>query len=143
MVTILLIDDDPQIQATYAKFLAGEGYRVYQAKDAETAMEFLIRRPVDLVLLDINMAVVGGAEMKEILEAYDESLCVIVSSVYPLTEQKKRISRADDYFDKSHGTEWLSTVIKRVLEKKNSGGSTEGVYFDTPVHKKENKNGQF
>lgn len=118
MVKILLVDDDLNIQRVYFKILASEGFLVYQAMNAEKATEILISRHIDLVLLDINMPWIDGAFMKEVIDEYDSGLKVIVSSVYPLSEQKKRIPKADEYFDKSHGTEWLLTTIKKVLKSK-------------------------
>ncbi len=115
MIRILLVDDDPSIQRTYGKFLKGEGYEVYQAEDAEIATELLLRHTFDLVLLDINMPGLDGTVMREVIDTYDENLKVVVSSVYPLSEQRKRIVKADDYFDKSHGTEWLKRIIRNVL----------------------------
>ena len=40
---------------------------------------------------------------------------VIVTSAYPLDDQKRLIVKADDYFDKSHGTELLLAKIKNLL----------------------------
>src|SRR5689334_2857846 len=115
MARILLVDDDPSIQRTYCKFLKDEGYEVYQAQDAEIATELLIRYSFDLVLLDINMPGLDGMVMRDVLDTYDETLKVVVSSVYPLSEQRRKILKADDYFDKSHGTEWLKRIIRNVL----------------------------
>ncbi len=115
MKRILLVDDDPNIQSMYSKLLKGEGYEVYQALDAEKATELLITQPIDLVLLDINMPRLDGVLMREVIEEYDKDIKIVVSSVYPLREQKKRITHADDYFDKSHGSEWLLAILKRTL----------------------------
>lgn len=120
MKTILLVDDDPAIQRTYSKFLRDAGYEVIQAEDAETATELLIRRPVDLVLLDINMPEVNGVVMREVVQIYNRELKVIVSSVDPLTEQRRKIPNADEYFDKSHGTEMLLSLIDKVQKKSKS-----------------------
>lgn len=116
MTRVLLVDDDPGIQELYGRLLRDEGYEVYQADSAENATEFLITRPFDLVLLDIRIPHLDGIVIKEIFETYDPHLKVIVSSVYPLAEQRRRIPNAADYFDKSHGTELLLETIRRVLE---------------------------
>lgn len=119
MVKILLIDDDPSIQQTYTKFLKDEGYTVYQALSAEQATEILITCPVDLILLDISMPEVNGILMKEVIDAYDADIRVVVASAYPLSQQRRRVLKADDYFDKSHGIEWLLVIIRRVLGNNN------------------------
>lgn len=121
MIRVLLVDDDPGIQELYTRLLRDEGFEVYQADTAERATDFLITRGVDLVLLDIRMPRLDGAVMREVIETYDPNLKVIVSSVYPLSEQRRRIPNAADYFDKSHGTELLMETIRRVLV--NSAGN--------------------
>lgn len=115
MAKILLIDDDPRIQQTYTKFLRSEGYEVFQAMSAEEATEILLSRSIDLILLDINMPEIDGTVMKEVIDAFEGRARVVISSVYPLAEQRRRIFRADDYFDKSHGVDWLRVIIRRVL----------------------------
>lgn len=132
MTHILLVDDDPGIQSIYGKFLKDEGYEVYQAQDAREATWFLIRQPIDLVLLDINMPIVDGTIMREIVEEYDKKLKVIVSSVYPLSEQRKKITNAHGYFDKSQGVERLIQIIQKVLddsEKETKKIKTEPLNF--------------
>lgn len=121
MTNILLVDDDPNIQSLYGKLLKEEGYQVYQALNASEATNYLITRKIDLILLDINMPEVDGVMMREVIDEYDKDLKVIVSSVYPLVKQKERISRAHQYFDKSHGTELLLSIIREVLRSDNRG----------------------
>ncbi len=121
MTTILLVDDDSGIQSLYGKLLREEGYEVYQALSAAEATRHMITRKIDLILLDINMPEVDGAVMREVIDEYDTDLKVIVSSVYPLVKQREKISRADQYFDKSHGTEMLLSIIREVLQKHIDG----------------------
>lgn len=118
MTHVLLVDDDPGIQRSYSKLLKDEGYEVYSAFNAEQATDIMISKPIDLVLLDIHMPGIDGTVMREVIDEYDSDLKVIVSSVYPLSEQKKKIKRAHEYFDKSHGAEWLLTLIHKVLERR-------------------------
>ena len=126
MIKILLVDDDFGIQSLYGKLLKEEGYEVYQAFNAREATNFLVTRKVDLVLLDINMPQVDGVTMREVIDEYDTNLKVIVASVHPLAEQKKMISRADQYFDKAHGTSMLLALIQEVLRDHDGGSRNVG-----------------
>jgi len=58
---------------------------------------------------------IDGVVMKDVVNEFDRPVKVIVSSVLPLYEQKKRIPAADDYFDKDDGTELLIRKIRCVL----------------------------
>ncbi len=117
---ILLVDDDRNIQKMYSGFLKDEGFEVYQALNAEASIQILRRKPVDLVLLDIKMPDVDGFFMRKIIHSINPKIKVIVASVYPVVEQKKRIAHADDYFDKSQGTELLLKTIAMTLQKSSS-----------------------
>ena len=114
-IRILLVDDDLNIQRFYGKLLRDEGYETFQALDAERATEILITQPIDLILLDINLPGIDGSAFRQIMEEFDNRIKVIVTSVCPVTEQRKRIRRVDEYFDKAHGTELLLQIIHQVL----------------------------
>ena len=119
MKKILIIDDDAKIRNIYNRFLTDEGFEIIEAEDARDGTFKMIRigSPVDLVLLDINMPEVDGCIMRQVIEEWDPGLKFIVSSVYPLEEQKQMIPNATDYYDKSKGTKVLLKKIYKVLEE--------------------------
>lgn len=115
MKKILIIDDEERIRNIYRKLLIGEGYEVVEAPTASEANEILLREDINLILLDIKMPKVDGTIMYDVIKMFHKRSKVIVSSVYPLDEQRRIISAADDYYDKSQGAEALLAKIKRVL----------------------------
>lgn len=115
MKKILVIDDEKKIRDIYKKLLEDEGYGFIEAPSANYANEVLLREDVDLILLDIKMPNVEGDVMYDVIKMFHRRSKVIVSSVYPLEEQKRLISGADDYFDKSQGLEFLLFKIKQAL----------------------------
>ena len=70
--TLLLVDDDRLILATFAQYLAKVGYCVSTAESADDAEAMLVGgvRP-DLVILDVNMPGRGGLELAERLLSFD------------------------------------------------------------------------
>ena len=70
---------------------------------------------IDLVLLDIKMPEMNGSRVRNIIEDYNLSFKVIVSSVYSVDEQKHFIPDADDYFDKVQGVDILIEKVKKIL----------------------------
>lgn len=115
--TILLVDDEIGMRKKYRKFLTNKGFRVIEAPDALEVATVLMREKssLDLILLDINIAQVDGRDIFEIIDEYAPDLRVIVSSVYPISDQKIRIPRAADYYNKSHDTNVLFRKIKNIL----------------------------
>lgn len=116
MKKILVVDDEEKITRIYKRLLAPEGYEVFEAQDSHRATNLLITQgDMSLVLLDISMPRIDGAAFYEIAKQYNPEIKVIVTSVYPLEEQKRLIIRADDYYDKSQAVRILLSKVGRAL----------------------------
>ncbi len=115
MKTILILEDEEKVRKLYAQLLREEGYEVLEARDCARASDLLNKKQIDLILLDIKLPVVYGSILYEFMKTFHKDVKVIVSSVYPLDEQRRIVRGASDYFDKSHGTETLLGKIKRAL----------------------------
>ncbi|OGW74625.1 MAG: hypothetical protein A2Z72_06155 [Omnitrophica bacterium RBG_13_46_9] len=116
MRKILIIDDDRQIRKIYLRLLTAEGYGAIEASTADDAYGVLIKEKVDLILLDIKMPEIDGSIIYEIIQSFNKKVRVIVTSVYPIIEQKQIIEGASDYYDKSQGTDVLLAKVKSALE---------------------------
>ena len=82
-------------------------------------------KDIGLILLDINLPVVNGATLNEVIQqVYKPGPKVMITSVYPLEDQKKLVENADDYYDKSEGTNVLLSKIRQLLY------TSEGVFHD-------------
>jgi DNA-binding response OmpR family regulator len=92
-----------------------EGFDVIEAAGAGEAYDLLLENSVDLILLDINMMNVDGTVLYEIAQVFCEKSKVIVTSVYPLEDQKKLIQGAADYYDKSDSLQILIEKVNRLL----------------------------
>lgn len=115
MKTILVVDDEQRIRSVYSKMFNQEGFNVLQAANANEANEMLLFNKVDLILLDINMPEVDGTILYDIAQLFHQEARVIVSSVYPIEDQKMRVKGALDYFDKSDGVKVLVQKVKSVI----------------------------
>lgn len=115
MRKILIVDDEIRIRKIYCTLLISEGFEIFEAQNAKEAREILKKANIDLILLDIKMADVGGNELYEIIRSFHRHCKVIVSSVYPLDEQKILIQGAADYYDKAQGIEILLTKVDNIL----------------------------
>ena len=61
--TLLLVDDEPRILAALRRTLRGEKYRVLTTSDPVEALEILDREHVDVLVSDIDMPQISGAEL--------------------------------------------------------------------------------
>jgi len=61
MKNILVVDDTKPI-LKMAKFILGDLYNVYLSNSGELALEILDCKPIDVVLMDVNMPEMDGIE---------------------------------------------------------------------------------
>jgi CheY-like chemotaxis protein len=83
--TILLVEDDADVRGFLSEVLHNHGYRVVQARDGVEALrlaEAELER-LDLVLTDVVMPRMGGAELATQLRALKPALRVLYISGYP------------------------------------------------------------
>lgn len=113
----LIVDDNKEMRQKYRKLLEKMNLEVLEASDALEVVDVLMRssKDLDLILLDIQMPEVDGRGIHEIVSDYISSVPIVVSSVLPVREQKLRIPRAQDYFNKADGDAVFSKKIKEIL----------------------------
>ncbi len=115
---LLVIDDETHITDAYQRIFSKEGFEVLTASNAMEANEILAWGKIDIVLLDINMPEVDGTDLFELIRAFYKNIKVVVSSVYPIDEQRERVKDADAYFDKSDGKDALLQIISSLSEER-------------------------
>lgn len=81
---ILLCDDSPVERLALAHFLRHAGYAVDEAGDGEAAILHLKNRPVDLILLDLQMPGVDGFDVLTYMQQHRRALPVVLLSGMPL-----------------------------------------------------------
>jgi DNA-binding response OmpR family regulator len=133
MGKILIVDDEKRIRSLYSTLLQNENFEVVEASDICEADEILRNEDIMLVLLDIKLPKVDGSVYYKLMRAFHEKTKVIVASVYPIEEQRHLVPGADDYFDKSQGTDVLLEQIKKAC-------NTEMIYQDEEIIVKLDKN---
>ena len=65
VAAILIVDDNPQNLQVLANLLKEENYEIEFAINGEAALDWLLNKQFDLILLDINMPVMNGFEVCE------------------------------------------------------------------------------
>lgn len=116
-MAVLIVDDEKRIRSVFVKIIEREGFEAVEAESAAEAYEMMLKHPVDLILLDINMMNVDGTVLYEIAQMFCERSKIIVTSVYPLEDQKRLIKGAADYYDKSDSLQVLIGKVRRLMGK--------------------------
>ena len=80
---LLLVDDDPSVREMIGRVLVGEGYHVLTAANGLEAIDLAATKPLDLVLLDLNMPGKGGWDTFERISSENPCLAVIIITAKP------------------------------------------------------------
>ena len=113
-IRILLVDDDRQNSDFLRKFLEVEGYAVTYAENGRKGWEAFSAAKPDLVLLDVNMPVMNGFELAQLIREQDRD--VLIFFLTDRTEKADRLKgfslQGNDYIPKPFYPEELIAKIK-------------------------------
>jgi len=116
---ILLVDDHIVVREGVRRLLASLiDSHVWEAATGQEAMAVFRREKPDVVLLDLNLAGVGGFEILRRMIAEDERARVIVFSMHaePIYVVRALGLGARGYVSKSAAAEELVTAVNRVAD---------------------------
>lgn len=88
---ILAIDDSPTLRKLLRYYLSRRGYQVAEANNGKIGLEFIQNNSYDLVILDMNMPIMNGAEvLEELKKMEDFSVPILI-----LSADKEEKSKAE------------------------------------------------
>ena len=116
-LTVLLVEDEPPIRRFLRTSLSAQGYAVDEAADGAAAEERMRRHKPDLLVLDLGLPDMDGAEIIRRLRGAGETLPIIVLS--SRMDEAGKVEAldlgADDYVTKPFGMEELLARIRAAL----------------------------
>jgi DNA-binding response OmpR family regulator len=117
--TVLVIEDDPEIRAIVKTLLTNEGFQVEEASEGCAALERVFLIKPDLVLVDLRLPGLDGAEICKRIRAGRVDTPIIVISA--AREEFDRVLLlelgADDFLVKPFGARELLARIRAVLRR--------------------------
>jgi two-component system cell cycle sensor histidine kinase/response regulator CckA len=89
MATILLVEDEQLLRQVFRESLELGGYRVIDAANGQEALEILSRCNtfIDVVITDIVMPVMGGAELIRQIRRRQPGVPVVLVSGWPISNR--------------------------------------------------------
>ena len=114
---ILIVDDEPPIRRFLRTSLSAQDYRIDEAADGPSALDFLRRNTVDVIVLDLGLPGIDGFEVLRHLRASGSlTPIVVLSSRYDEAGKVKALDLgADDYVTKPFGMDEILARIRAAL----------------------------
>ena len=115
----LVIDDEARIRRLLVITLGGKGWEVFEAPNGFEGIQAIISSKPDVVLLDLNLPDMGGAEVLEKIRLWS-SVPVVIISVRNSQEDIVALldAGADDYIIKPFYTEELLARMSAVCRRR-------------------------
>ena len=117
--SILLLEDDIQLNDTVKQFLELKGYTVYVAYDGLQAEEIAYEKHIDLMLLDVKVPHLNGFDLlKNIRKEENETPAIFITSLNSVEDVEKGFSLGcDDYIRKPFALKELLVRVESLLKR--------------------------
>jgi two-component system cell cycle response regulator DivK len=126
--SILIVDDNPVNMKLIRVLLAGEGYEIRTACDANEALTVLQEFRPHLILMDIQLPGIDGLELTRRLKAAPatRAIPILGLTAYAMKGDEERILAAgcDGYIPKPINTRTLPNFIREILQRSTTKSAT-------------------
>jgi len=119
MISILVVEDDVQLNGGVCRFLSGCGYETGAAFNGADALKQMDGKKFDMIISDIMMPLMDGFEFAEMVRAIDKTTPILFMTAKDDLPSKERGYRAgiDDYLVKPFDLAELRLRIEALLRR--------------------------
>jgi two-component system, OmpR family, KDP operon response regulator KdpE len=118
MTRVLVVDDDPQILRALRINLRARDYDVDVADDGHSALKTAAAHPPDLVVLDLGLPDMDGADVIRGLRGWSTVPIIVLSGRAEGTDKVGALDAgADDYITKPFGVDELLARVRAVTRR--------------------------
>lgn len=120
--TVAVVDDEPEIRETIQEYLEMNGLEVLTAGDGVALRALVDERPLDLVLLDINMPGENGLSLARFLREHTKVGIIMLTAAGSVVDRVVGLEMgADDYIPKPVDLRELLARVRAVLRRSGRG----------------------
>lgn len=116
-ITVLVVDDDPQLQLAMKTTLMRKGYEVTVAGDGKVALDLLDKESFDIIITDQRMPEMTGQELLQALQTRGNTIPVVMITAHGTITQAVEAMQlgAADFITKPFSPEDLLRIVERVI----------------------------
>lgn len=117
--TLLLVDDEASILSSLRRLLRPAGYTIHMAESGAAGLDILEREPVDLVVSDMRMPEMNGAQfLEQVRKRWPDTMRVLLTGYADVGSTIEAINRGEiyRYISKPWDDNQLVLTIRDALE---------------------------
>jgi len=116
--SILVVDDEPEMRATLARYFSSEGFTVAAVGDGKAMNQALLKGKCDLVILDLGLRNEAGLDLlRELRATFNIAVIILTGKSDPVDRVVGLELGADDYVTKPFFNRELLARVKAVLRR--------------------------
>jgi two-component system KDP operon response regulator KdpE len=128
-LSVLVIDDEPQIQRLLTVAFEANNYRVSTAKEGREGIAAAALRRYDAIILDLDLPDLNGVEVLKHLREWTQTPVIILTVHDGEAEKIESLdSGADDFVTKPFNTAELLARVRATVRRASRGQTEESVY---------------
>jgi two-component system cell cycle sensor histidine kinase/response regulator CckA len=122
-IRVLVVDDESMVRSLLRRLLERRGFTVEEACDGRSALALLERTPVDLIVLDMTMPDLDGAEVVRRVRESGSKVPILLSSGYMEAKAEKALEQSmiQGFLSKPFSPTTLMEAVNRALATRCSG----------------------
>src|SRR5499426_877330 len=117
--TVLIIDDDPDVQEVLKDRLESLGYRAVPALSGKQGLAFLDEESPEMVFLDIELPDMNGLEALQAITKRRNGVAVVIITAYGTIERAVQAMKdgAYDFIQKPLKPGFVALIVERAMER--------------------------
>ncbi len=126
-MSILVVEDEPNIASVIKRGLTGYGFDVSIAIDGLTGLQMAIDHPFDLLILDVMLPSMDGIQLCKRLRQHNANIPILMLTALDSTENivTGLDSGADDYMVKPFKMIELAARLRTLLRRRGGDSQSE------------------
>src|SRR5262245_41359771 len=117
--TIMIVDDSLSMRQVLGQTLQGAGFQVVEGVDGRDALDKLAKKPVDLLITDLNMPIMDGIQLIEKARALPSCrttpILMLTTETDATKKQAGRAAGATGWLVKPFQPDQLLATVRKVI----------------------------
>lgn len=119
--SLLFVDDEANILSALKRLFRPHGYRIWTAGGGQEGLDILAREPIDLVISDMRMPEMNGAQfLEKVREQWPDTVRILLTGYAEISATIDAINRGQiyRYVSKPWEDNDIVLLVKQALERK-------------------------